>query len=65
VDFAIIEEQPLIRATFRNFVDERVPSSTRTMLELWGDARHERVGVFGERVFPHFRQHGQRLGQHA
>jgi alkanesulfonate monooxygenase SsuD/methylene tetrahydromethanopterin reductase-like flavin-dependent oxidoreductase (luciferase family) len=28
---------------------------THVMLELWGDDRHDQIGLFGERVLPHFR----------
>jgi 5,10-methylenetetrahydromethanopterin reductase len=28
---------------------------THVMLELWGDNRHEQLGLFGEQVLPHFR----------
>ena len=28
---------------------------THVMLELWGDARHDQIRLFGERVLPHFR----------
>ena len=28
---------------------------THVMLELWGDDRHEQIGLFGEKVLPHFR----------
>jgi 5,10-methylenetetrahydromethanopterin reductase len=29
---------------------------THVMLELWGERRHEQIGLFGERVLPHFRE---------
>jgi alkanesulfonate monooxygenase SsuD/methylene tetrahydromethanopterin reductase-like flavin-dependent oxidoreductase (luciferase family) len=28
---------------------------THVMLELWGDARHDQIRLFGEKVLPHFR----------
>ena len=28
---------------------------THVMLELWGDARHEQIRLFGSKVLPHFR----------
>jgi 5,10-methylenetetrahydromethanopterin reductase len=33
----------------------REAGCTHVMLELWGDARHDQIRLFGEKVLPHFR----------